>query len=76
MWHERRDTQTGVWWENLKGRNHLKDLGADGVFQMILKKQAGNAKAALMWLSSGKVVGFCAHGNGLSGSIKCGEFLD
>ena len=28
------------------------------------------------WLRIGKVAGTCEYGNELSGSIKCGEFLD
>jgi hypothetical protein len=33
------------WWENLSGRAHLKDLGADGriILQRIFKNQDGNA---------------------------------
>ena len=32
MWHvwETREMCTGLWWGNLKERNHLEDLGVDG----------------------------------------------
>ena len=34
MWG-RRQVRTGVWWVNVKGRDHFNDLGVDG--RIILK---------------------------------------
>ena len=46
----------GVPVQNLKERDHLEDLGADGkvILQRILKKQAGKARTGVMWHRIGK----------------------
>jgi hypothetical protein len=40
---ERREINIIFWLENLKGRDHLKDLGMDGkaMLELILRKQRG-----------------------------------
>jgi hypothetical protein len=58
------------WSENMKGRDHFRDLGSRGslilILKWILKKQSVS-----MW------TGFvCEHGNEPSGLIEDGEILD
>jgi len=54
------------------------DLGLDGriILKRFVKKENGTALTGLMWLRTGTIEGACECGNGPSGSIKCGEFLD
>jgi hypothetical protein len=36
----RGEVPTGVWWENLRERDHLEDLGVNGrILKLIFKKQ-------------------------------------
>jgi hypothetical protein len=62
----------------LKGRNHLKDLGIDGM--IILKCIFGKLSLECGLNSSGSgygpVASSCKHCSKPSGSIKGGEFLD
>jgi hypothetical protein len=51
--------------------------------RMLKKEKSGNSWTGLVWsrigISGGGVGGlgaFCEHGNEMSGSIKCWEFLD
>jgi hypothetical protein len=54
---------TKCWSENVRGRGHL-EIWRDGM-DSSLRSGSGH----------GPVVGSCYHGNELSGSKKCGEFL-
>jgi hypothetical protein len=51
---EREEVHTGVWWENLTERDHLKESGVDGriMLKWILGKWDG-AWAGLIWLRTG-----------------------
>jgi hypothetical protein len=55
---ERRDT--GVWWGNLRGRDHLKDLGIDGkiMLKMDLQNRNGRALTGLICVRIGTGGGF------------------
>jgi hypothetical protein len=45
---------TGFWWENLKGRDHLKDLGIDErvILKLIFEKCNG-ARNGSIWFRIG-----------------------
>jgi hypothetical protein len=45
--------------ENLKGRDHLEDLGVDGriILECILGKKDGNVWTGFIWLRIGKIAG-------------------
>jgi hypothetical protein len=68
---------TGVWCENLKEDDHLKDprVTAIIILKWVFKKWDWGA-----WTTcgsgQGQVVGSCEFGNEPSGSIKCGEYPD
>jgi hypothetical protein len=57
MWHVwgRGEVHTGFWWEYLRERGHLKDLGMDGVIilKLIFKKWDRVACTGLIWLRIG-----------------------
>jgi hypothetical protein len=59
-------------------RDHLKDLGVDGriILKCIFKKWDGRHGLDCSGSGEGQVAGACECCNELSGSIKCGEFLD
>jgi hypothetical protein len=70
--------RAGFWWADLRERDHLEDLRHNGriILKWILKMWVGKAWSELLWLRIGQMAGACECGNELSGSIKCGEFLD
>ena len=67
---------TGLWWGNLRERDHLEDPGVNG-------RSSGPSRSGI-WergldragSEKGQVAGNCEFGNDLSGCIKCGEFLN
>jgi hypothetical protein len=65
------------WLENLKGRDHLKDLDVNGrvVFKWILENSVDRCGLHLSGLGYGLVVG-CAHCYEPFVSIKCTGLLD
>jgi hypothetical protein len=61
-----------------EGRRPLEDPGVDGriILKRIYNKWVERAWTGLIWLRIGTVVDCCECGNGTSGFIKRGEFLD
>jgi len=62
----------------LRERDYLEDSGIDGwiILRWIFRKWDIGAWTGSSWLSLGTGGGTCECGNELSGSVKCGEFLD
>jgi hypothetical protein len=59
---------TEFWCGNLRKRDYLEGLGADGRDWGSGLDQSGSGQ--------GQVAGCCECGNECIGSIKCGEFID
>jgi hypothetical protein len=59
-------------------RDQSQDLGVNGniLLDWILEKRVGGCGLDASGSGHGPLVDSCEHGNGPSGSIKCGEFLD
>jgi hypothetical protein len=76
--YEGREMRTGLGWRSLRESDLLEDLGIDGRIynNQIDLKDVGRVWTGLVWLGIGTRAGCCEHGNELSDSIKCGEFLD
>ena len=50
------EVHSGLWWGDLRKRDHLEDLGVDLIIilEWIFKKWDGEAWAELIWLRIGK----------------------
>jgi hypothetical protein len=68
----------GLWWGNLRERDHLEELGVDGIIILswIFRKCDVGVLIGSIWLKIGTGIGTCECGNETSDFIKCGEFLD
>jgi hypothetical protein len=62
--------QTKFWSENVKV-NHSEHLDERIISELILEKSGGKFWTGFFWLKIG-----ASGGNEISGSIRCGEFLD
>jgi len=62
----------------MRERDHLGGPSVDRriILRRIFRKWDGRHGLELDGSGEGQVVGSCESGNELSGSIKCGEFLD
>jgi hypothetical protein len=70
--------RTGVWRRNLREGDHLKGPGVNGriILKLIFEKWDEGHGLDRSVSGYGQVAGSCECGKKLSGSIKCGEFLD
>ena len=80
MWHiwKTGKMHTGFWWGEMRERDHLKDVGADGtiIIKWIFKTWDEEAWTELIWLGIGQMAGTREGSNKPSGSLKFGEILE
>ena len=54
MWHvlETGEVHAGFWWDNLRERDHFKDLDVDGrlIFKWIFRKWDGEVWTGFLWV--------------------------
>jgi hypothetical protein len=74
----RGEVHTGFWYGILKERGHLEGPGIDMrvILKWIFKKWDRSHELDCAGSRQGHVVCCCECGNELTGSIKCGEFLN
>jgi hypothetical protein len=69
----------GLWWRNLKGKKHLKNVGIDARIMskmVLLINWTGGRGLDSSGTSQGQVTACYEHGNVLSGFIKGDRFVD
>jgi hypothetical protein len=69
------EVKRGVWWANLRERDHLENLGVDGKGKLkwILMKRDGGIGLDLSGLEQTQMTGCCECGN--EHSVSTGNFL-
>ena len=80
MWRVwvRRGGCIGSWWGNWREGDHWGDLGVDGwiILGWISRRWDVGIWTGFGLAQDRQVADVCECGNELSGSVKCGEFLD
>ena len=67
-----------AWWGNLRERDHLEDPGVGEriILNWIFRKWDMGLEQDGSGSEQGRVERFCRYDNELSGSVKCGVFLE